>query len=289
MKLAPLLLVTVLGCSAPAPDFDLGPEVATLRIAWNGDRSARELFLDGERLGAIEIDGARQTLTAGSALATLEASERPLVVGQPYPQRLAREGRLGVDGPAIRQEYTLLAPAAPIDIEGLGLEVSSDEPRTNGAEHAAIRDWLKGKGLAPDTSPFERLHEQESGRELTVWYEISGRRVDGSVARVGSAEPAARFDSLFRFLDPSCTLASQQDLAVRQPGLAVSLALVELHAVAQIQRVGRRQRPIEPGDCLTEFHRPGNPGRQICHFHQVDVCTLGTETHICHQVHHIPV
>ncbi|MGH7287267.1 MAG: hypothetical protein ACREI8_04540 [Myxococcota bacterium] len=106
------------------------------------------------------------------------------------------EGELGY-----RDEYMLLAPAAPLAVEGFGLEVTGDAPGTNDAEHAALRAWLAEQGLAADTSPFQALHASETGRELRVWYEISGRRVDGSLTRIGAPAPLAKVDSRFRSED----------------------------------------------------------------------------------------
>jgi hypothetical protein len=108
------------------------------------------------------------------------------------------EGRLGGDGTLLRETFTLLAPPAPLSIEGLGLEVSTDAPGLNREEHAELRAWLGAQGLPADTAAFETLHQADSGRELRVWYEISGRRVGGTLSRVDGAPWLARFDSLYR-------------------------------------------------------------------------------------------
>jgi hypothetical protein len=128
----------------------------------------------------------------------LAVEETALSPAHPYPRRVRIEERMNEAGAGFRHEYTLLAPAAPLPVEGFGLVVAGDEPGINDAEHEALRAWLGEQGLPADTRPFEALHEKETGRALRVWYEISGRRVDGSFGRIGAAEPAAKLDSLFR-------------------------------------------------------------------------------------------
>ena len=181
-------------CSASTPDEPAGPSV---ELVWERNGTG-EIRLDGRALGALAADGAEWRLRGDAVSARSSVDERPLGDAHPFPKRVRIEGRLdGVAG-AIRYEYTLLAPAAPLPVEGYGLVVGDDPPGTNDEEHEAIRAWLRAQGLPPDTRPFEAIHERETGRELRVWYEISGRRVDGSVSRVGAAEPAARLDALFR-------------------------------------------------------------------------------------------
>jgi hypothetical protein len=157
----------------------------------------RELRAGGELLGVLEQKGTRSTLKVDSPVATIERSERAVSPRRPYPRRVVTEGRLKEGGHTVRQEYVLLAPPAPLRVEGLGLEVSTDEPGLNADEHRELRDWLESQGLPGDTGNFEKLHFADAGRELTVWYEISGRRVSGKLTRGRSPEPDARFDSLF--------------------------------------------------------------------------------------------
>jgi hypothetical protein len=92
----------------------------------------------------------------------------------------------------------LLAPPAPLSIEGLGLEVLTDTPGLNREEHAELRAWLAAQGLPADTAAFERLHQADSGRQLRVWYEISGRRIGGTLSTDDGGPRPARFDSLYR-------------------------------------------------------------------------------------------
>jgi hypothetical protein len=191
--LAPLLACA---CSAPAPEE---PGAPTARLVWarSGD-GAFEIRLDGRALGELRPEGAGWRLRGDATRVRLSVEETALTPAHPYPRRVRIEGRRDEAGIGFRHEYTLLAPAAPLPIEGFGLVVTSDEPGINEAEHEALRAWLAAQGLPADTRPFQALHEQETGRELRVWYEISGRRVDGSFARIGAADPAARIDSLFR-------------------------------------------------------------------------------------------
>jgi len=159
--------------------------------------SAKEFRVNGRLIGVVRLSEGRWTLQLDSTRISVGESEQPLSPDKTYPRRVVADGRWEGGGPAIRQAYTLLAPAAPLRVEGLGLQVSSDEPGINEDEHRELREWLEAQGLAGDTEDFERLHCGESGRELRVWYEISGRRVHGTLTRATSAQPAARFDSLF--------------------------------------------------------------------------------------------
>ncbi len=191
--LAPLLACA---CSAPGPE---DPGAPSARLSWA--RSGEDAFaiqLDGRSLGELRPEGAGLRLDGDAVHARLRQTEEALAPAHPYPRRVRIEGRMDVAGAGFRHEYTLLAPAAPLPVEGFGLVVASDEPGLDAAEHEAVRAWLAAEGLPADTRPFQALHEQETGRELRVWYEISGRRVDGSFARIGAAEPAATIDSLFR-------------------------------------------------------------------------------------------
>ena len=193
LRLVPLLL---LACSAEAP-APLGAPSALLRWLRGGEH-AFEIRLGEQRLGELRPEGGGWRLDAAGPLAEIRVEAEPLTSAHPYPQRIRREAVLAAGGAAFRDEYTLLAPAAPLSVEGLGLVVSDDEPGINDAEHAALRRWLAEQGLPADTEPFEALHRSETGRELRAWYEISGRRVDASFSRVGAPEAAASIDSLFR-------------------------------------------------------------------------------------------
>lgn len=197
MRLFPALVLLLLACSPPGrPPGE--PAAATTLSSTRGAGGAHEIRLDGVPIGQLRRDGSRWTLRGDSTRASLERFDTPLAAGRAYPRRIALEGRLGAAGTTIRQEFTLLAPPAALSVEGLGLEVSTDEPGTNHEEHRELRGWLEGQGLPPQTEAFEALHQADSGRELRVWYEISGRRIDGRLTRSGSAQPLARFDSLFR-------------------------------------------------------------------------------------------
>jgi hypothetical protein len=191
------LLILLLACSPAAEEPGPGAPEVTLRMTRNAVGNERELRVQGERVGVIRLNGNRWTLKLDSTFASIERSERPISPDKPYPREVVTEGRFQNGGHAVRQEYVLLAPAAPIRVEGLGLEVSTDEPGINQAEHRELREWLRSQGLAADTGDFEEIHLAEAGRELTVWYEISGRRVNGSLVRGAAFQPEARFDSLF--------------------------------------------------------------------------------------------
>jgi hypothetical protein len=196
--LIPALLTLSCGAETPAP---LGEPSAVLRWATEGERAyalrLREAGQSEERLGQLRPTESGWRLEASGTLAEIRVEERSLSETHAYPRRIRRE-TTGVGGARFVDEYTLLAPAAPLPIEGFGLVVSDDEPGINDVEHAALREWLEAQGLPPDTTPFEALHERETDRELRVWYEISGRRVDGTFTRVGEEENATRLDALFR-------------------------------------------------------------------------------------------
>ena len=194
----PLVLLTTASISlAASPDV---PETHLLqsRAVSAGER---EILIDGRRVGSIVLAESRRTLETGSARIVVEESGEPVAPDRPYPRRVVTVGRIEPGGSAIRQEYTLLAPAAPLHVEGLGLQLPTDEPGFNEDEHAELRAWLEEQGLAADTAGFEELHCAEAGRDLTVWYEISGKRVDGSLTRGSSTQPQARFDSLLHAVE----------------------------------------------------------------------------------------
>jgi hypothetical protein len=196
--LIPSLLALACSAESPAP---LGEPSAVLHWSSHGEQAYALMLGEAgpgeERLGELRPTQNGWRLEGDGLLAETRVEERPLSKTHPYPRRIRRE-TTGLGGARFLDEYTLLAPAAPLPIEGFGLVVSDDEPGINDVEHAALRDWLGAQGLPPDTAPFEALHQRETGRELRVWYEISGRRVDGTFARAGEGDSAARLDSLFR-------------------------------------------------------------------------------------------
>ncbi|MCP5040625.1 MAG: hypothetical protein GY944_06315, partial [bacterium] len=193
---AALLFASACSGSTQEPP-ELEP-TAVLLLARGAD-GVDEIRLDGQPLAALEATERGWRLVADDGIAiTLESSVERLDAAWPYPRREVVVGRRGPAGAAFRQAFTRLAPPAPLPVEGLGLEVATDEPGLNRAEHDELRAWLASQGLAPDTSPFERLHEADAGRDLVVWYEISGRRKDGTFENENSGELLARFDSLYR-------------------------------------------------------------------------------------------
>jgi hypothetical protein len=192
-----VVVALLLGCS-PGQQGPREPGETTT-LSWVRPSGGEiQLLLDGAEIGRLREDGDRWILSAGSLSATLTRSDAPLDAGAPYPRRVVTEGHLGGDGKLLRQTFTLLAPPAPLSIEGLGLEVSTDTPGLNREQHAELRAWLGRQGLPADTTAFETLHQADSGRELRVWYEISGRRVGGTLSRGDGGPWLARFDSLYR-------------------------------------------------------------------------------------------
>ncbi len=193
-----ILLALLPACAGDAPAQ--GPEPAVL-LQWsrNGD-DAFALRLGSRTIGELRPTADGFSVTGPSVSAVLRREEEPLTATHPYPRRVRIEGHL--DGaPGYRDAFTLLAPPAPLPVEGYGLEVGDDAPGTNTREHEALRRWLAAQGLPADTAPFQALHQRETGRELRVFYEISGRRTDGVFERIGADAPAARVDSLFRSED----------------------------------------------------------------------------------------
>jgi len=192
-----VIVALLLACSQGQQSPRDPGETTLLSWVWLSD-AERQLLVEGAEIGRLRREGARWTLSAGPVSATLERSEASVDAGAPYPRRLVVEGRFGADGRVLRETFTLLAPPAPLSIEGLGLEVSTDEPGLNREEHAELRAWLAAQGLPADTAAFQALHRADSGRELRVWYEISGRRIGGTLSRGDGGPWLARFDSLYR-------------------------------------------------------------------------------------------
>ncbi len=195
--LASTALAFTLSCSASTPVPPAAEPVAVLTLT-RGVEGVDEIRLDDEPLVELETTDHGWQFQADGFSVTLQSSAHRIDAARPYPRREVVVGRLGPGGPAFRQSFTRFAPAAPLPVEGLGLEVASDEPGLNRAEHDELRGWLVSQGLAPDTSPFESLHGADAGRDLIVWYEISGRRKDGTLEDADSGELLARFDSLYR-------------------------------------------------------------------------------------------
>ncbi|MCP5059338.1 MAG: hypothetical protein GY937_21755 [bacterium] len=191
----PLLLLA--SCSGSATPVGQDPR-AVLSWAREG-ANAFEIRRDGQTLGELRPDGHGGFRLKGAAVeAEMNVDERRLKAAQPYPRRIRVEGRVKGGAAGFRNEYTLLAPPGPLPVEGFGLVVANDTTGTNDHEHDALRQWLTTQGLPADTRPFQELHEREAGRELRVWYEISGRRIDGRFERLGGEPPIALVDSLFR-------------------------------------------------------------------------------------------
>lgn len=172
---------------------DSGPAVQVIFIgpAARSGPETTAIFLNGEPFGLVQRDGNRWSYEQGAVKASLERGGE----GGPYPRHVTTTARVLSTSLEAREEYELLAPPAPIEIEGLGLEVPGDPPGKNVIEHERLSAWLMGQALPRDTRDFERIHAEEVGRELRVWYEISGRRRDG---RITSGDRTARFDGMFQ-------------------------------------------------------------------------------------------
>ncbi len=181
----------------------LAPNLAsaqTVLLTENAD-GRQALSVDGRHLADIETRGAVTEFASEATRVRLERSEQRGEDGAPFPVRVVIRGDLDRGTAAVRQEYDLLAPEAPVDIEGLGLVLDDEDPDVNAAEHEQLRKWLRDVGLEPRTGLFEALHMSDTGRALRVWYEIAGRRIDGSVFEGSNPAPAARFDSAFHVTD----------------------------------------------------------------------------------------
>jgi hypothetical protein len=170
-----------------------------MRIRWERGGEHR-IQVDGESAGQLTPMHPGWRLTGDGVDAELRVERTPQADGHRYPLRVVTEGRLSRVA-LFENAYTLLAPPAPLPVEGYGLVVSGDDPGTNDEEQEALQAWLAEQGLPSDTRPFQSLHEGETGRELRVWYEISGRRLDTTFSRVNTGEALARMDSVFRSED----------------------------------------------------------------------------------------
>ncbi|MCP4004163.1 MAG: hypothetical protein GY725_08215 [bacterium] len=191
----------VLSCSAPMSPPP-PPNSAAVLLLVRGAEGTDQIRIDDNVVARLVATDGGWVLQADHVSATLGSSARSIDADQPYPRREVIEGRLaGPGGAAFRQEYTRLAPPAPLPIEGLGLEVASDEPGLNREQHDELRAWLASQQLARNTAPFEAVHEADAGRELTVWYEVSGRRKNGIFTDASSGDVLASFDSLYRSED----------------------------------------------------------------------------------------
>jgi hypothetical protein len=191
------LILLALGCSRSV-EFDSAEDPA-LRIRWERGGEHR-IHVDGEAVGQLTPMRPGWRLTGDGVDAELRVALNSQGDGHRYPLRVVTRGSLNRVA-LFENAYTLLAPPAPLPVEGYGLVVSSDEPGTNDEEHGALQAWLAEQGLPLDARPFQGVHERGTGRELRVWYEISGRRVDTRFSRVDTGEALARMDSVFRSED----------------------------------------------------------------------------------------
>lgn len=161
-------------CAAPAAS------ATTIRLS-DPDGGQSRLTVDGEEVATIVRAGDSKAIALAGSTIALHRDERPITPGARWPQRIVTTLREEPGGAAFREEHTLLAPPSPIEIEGYGLEVSWDEPDQNTAEQALLEEWLVANDGSRDLTTFRNLHATDSGRELVVWYEIAGRRVNGAV------------------------------------------------------------------------------------------------------------
>ena len=165
----------------------LAANATTIASAPNLDDTKQLLRVDGVVIASIARFERGWTLESDSVRAVLVETEIPLSPDHSYPRRIKREGRLEPSIDRVWQEYTLLAPAAPLRIEGLDAKGSPD---------TEVEQWLAQ--VEPETSAADlrKIHEHATGRPLAVWYEISGRRVDGLVTSSTAPESPTAFDSL---------------------------------------------------------------------------------------------
>ncbi|MFP6662591.1 MAG: hypothetical protein VCC00_00105 [Deltaproteobacteria bacterium] len=206
---ASALLVLIAGAGTAAG----APERTILRLTKPGSEQS-ELRVDGKTIatltriaagrapsgavaGGAILSAEALLLTAGATTMILRHSESEITPGQAWPRRVRVEGWLEPAGVQVAEEYTLLAPPAPIEVEGWGLEVSWDEEGQNQKEQSLLQDWLETTTGSRDLSVFRNLHATDTGRELVVWYEIAGRRVNLRLREGEAAEPVAEADSLW--------------------------------------------------------------------------------------------
>ncbi len=202
MALASTALFALIGAEDSATAG--APERATLHMTGLGAGQS-ELRVNGETVatltriaaGGATLAAEALVFTAGKTTMVLRRSESEIVEGQGWPRRVRIEGWLEPAGLQVTEEYTLLAPPAPIEVEGWGLEMSWDEEGQNKKEQALLQDWLEETIGSRDLSVFRNLHATDTGRELVVWYEISGRRVNLRLLEGVADEPVAEADSLW--------------------------------------------------------------------------------------------
>lgn len=198
-----------------------------LRLERQGD--VHVLTRDGETLGRLTREGNVTHLDSNAARVSLERIEAPLQAGAPYPVRVIERAQLEAADVQVTQQYDKLAPDAPIDIEGLGLVLDGEDPEVNGAEHEQLRAWLRETGLEADTASFEEIHRASTGRDLRVWYEIAGRRVEGSLSVDRSPTPAARFDSAFHVTGEGWKIHHARELFYHRESLEMVDTLVDVN------------------------------------------------------------
>ena len=202
-----VLLPLLLACACSGADS--GPrEAPTSTLSWS--RADGAIVRDGRPLGSLLVDDGFVGVTGRDLVARITREEALVEPGHAWPRRVTLTGYVQGGDAFFRDAYTVLAPPAPLPVEGYGLEVAEDEPGTNTEEHRKLEAWLAGQGLPADASRFQALHEAETGRELRVFYEISGRRIDGDFGRVGADVPLARTDSLFRSQDGALKIHHQR-------------------------------------------------------------------------------
>lgn len=205
-----------------------GPAGAETVIRLESEGSSQVITRDGITIGRLDHRGPTTLLSAGDTRVRIARTKAPLQSGAPYPMRVTQQGALGDGTAVVTQQYDLLGPDAPIDIEGLGLVLPGQDPETNGAEHEQLQGWLRDVGLDADTTLFQEIHRRDTGRELVVWYEIAGRRVDGSLSVGGEATPEARFESSWHMVDGGWKIHHARELFYHRESLEMVDTLVDL-------------------------------------------------------------
>jgi len=219
---AALLRTLLLGLLVPAP----APGV-TIEMVSDLRRGIDEIRIDGEPAATIEHGLEVRTLRANGLEVEIRDSSSPLTPDRPYPLRRTRAGRIRGSEARVRQQYDLLAPAAPIEVEGWGLVLPGESER-NADEHRRLREWLESQDLPPDTSVFEEIHRARTGRDLVVWYEIAGRRVDGSLSLGDADVPAARFGSAFHVTEEGWKIHHRREMFYHRKSLELVDTLTDL-------------------------------------------------------------